>query len=432
MRKKLYDIIIVGSGAGGSTLAYELSKKGNSVLIIEKGPIFMQRHAGRFWSAIPRYYAKFALRRSKEGTMIYSTENVGGTTVFSCGNMVRIPKLEKNFAANGINLDAEFLEAEKTLNVKPLQENKIIAGSKIIMEATRRLGYKMEPTSKGFNSEVSCDLCGNCITGCHKGAKWDGRFYLDKALKQGAVLMSSTEVKKVMFSVNCEAIGVELSCGEIVECQKVILAAGGIGTPIILQSSNISAGNGLFIDPFEITCGIAPDNLSQLKSPAMAAVDTEFHHKNGFILSPFVDHWSQMLIFYDLWWDLIHLFPQSRVLSIMTKIQDERTGKVDVNSKISKCLTDIDQAKLKKGAEISSKILREAGVNKSTIITTAKRSRGAHPGGTSAIGEVVDNNLKVIGCEGLYVCDCSVFPISPGMPPILSIVALAKHLAKIL
>lgn len=432
MRKNLYDIIIVGSGAGGSTLAYELSEKGNRVLIIEKGPIFMQRHAGHFWSTIPRYYTGFALRRSKEGAMIYGTENVGGTTVFSCGNMVRSPRLEEKLVTYGINLNAEFLEAEKVLNVKFLRENEIIAGSRVIMEAARKLGYKMNPAPKGFNSKVSCDLCGNCITGCHKGAKWDGRFYLDKALKQGAVLMSSTEVKKVLFSVNCEARGVELSWGEVIECNKVILSAGGIGTPIILQSSNISAGNGLFIDPFEITCGIAPANLSQLKSPSMAAVVMEFHHENGFILSPFVDHWSQMLIFYDLWWDLFHLFPQSRILSIMTKIQDERSGKVEVNGRISKCLMYIDQLKLKKGAGISSEILKEAGVNKSTIITTVKRVRGAHPGGTSAIGEVVDNNLKVIGCEGLYVCDCSVLPSSPGVPPILTIIALAKHLAGIL
>jgi len=32
--------------------------------------------------------------------------------------------------------------------------------------------------------------------------------------------------------------------------------------------------------------------------------------------------------------------------------------------------------------------------------------------------------------KNLYVCDASAFPYSPGMPPILTIVALAKNLAK--
>jgi|AntDeeMinimDraft_5_1070356.scaffolds.fasta_scaffold22469_1 choline dehydrogenase-like flavoprotein len=37
MRSSDYDFIIVGSGAGGSTLGWELAKKGMSVLLIERG-----------------------------------------------------------------------------------------------------------------------------------------------------------------------------------------------------------------------------------------------------------------------------------------------------------------------------------------------------------------------------------------------------------
>ena len=54
--------------------------------------------------------------------------------------------------------------------------------------------------------------------------------------------------------------------------------------------------------------------------------------------------------------------------------------------------------------------------------------RGAHPGGTAAIGDVVDNNLKT-EIDGLYVGDASVIPMSPGKPPILLILALALRLA---
>jgi|WetSurMetagenome_2_1015567.scaffolds.fasta_scaffold789070_1 hypothetical protein len=56
--------------------------------------------------------------------------------------------------------------------------------------------------------------------------------------------------------------------------------------------------------------------------------------------------------------------------------------------------------------------------------------RGAHPGGTAAIGEVVDNELRVKGREGPYVCDVSVFPFAPGLPPILTITAIGKWLGK--
>ena len=55
--------------------------------------------------------------------------------------------------------------------------------------------------------------------------------------------------------------------------------------------------------------------------------------------------------------------------------------------------------------------------------------QGTHPGGTAAIGEVVNANLET-EISNLYVCDASVLPTAPGLPPILTIIALAKRLAK--
>jgi choline dehydrogenase-like flavoprotein len=52
-----------------------------------------------------------------------------------------------------------------------------------------------------------------------------------------------------------------------------------------------------------------------------------------------------------------------------------------------------------------------------------------HPGGTAKIGDLVDSNLKS-RLDNLYVCDCSVIPESSGLPPTLTLIALAKRLAK--
>ena len=70
-----------------------------------------------------------------------------------------------------------------------------------------------------------------------------------------------------------------------------------------------------------------------------------------------------------------------------------------------------------------------AGVNPMTLVSTSPR--GAHPGGTAALGEIVDDNLETI-ISGLFVADASVFPEAPGGPPLLTIIALAKRLAKYL
>ena len=44
-----FDVVIIGSGAGGSPVAYELARAGRSVLILEKGPLLRtqdERFAG--------------------------------------------------------------------------------------------------------------------------------------------------------------------------------------------------------------------------------------------------------------------------------------------------------------------------------------------------------------------------------------------------
>ena len=39
-----YDVIVIGSGAGGGSVAYKLANAGKRVLLIEKGP-FLPRNA---------------------------------------------------------------------------------------------------------------------------------------------------------------------------------------------------------------------------------------------------------------------------------------------------------------------------------------------------------------------------------------------------
>ena len=108
----------------------------------------------------------------------------------------------------------------------------------------------------------------------------------------------------------------------------------------------------------------------------------------------------------------------------MVKIPDEPSGKVREDY-IEKFSTAKDVGLLSKGASAAGAILTEAGVDPKTLTSTI--ARGAHPGGTAAIGEVVDKNLET-EVSGLFVSDARVFPWAPGAPPVLTIVALAKRL----
>ena len=110
----------------------------------------------------------------------------------------------------------------------------------------------------------------------------------------------------------------------------------------------------------------------------------------------------------------------------MVKIKDALGGRLTDGGGVRKTLADADRAKLMHGYENARRILREAGAT--DIYKTWYFA--AHPGGTVKIGQLVDANLQTEAYRNLYVCDCSVIPEAWGLPPVLTIVALGKRLAR--
>ncbi len=423
------DIVVVGSGAGGATVAMELAKRGRKVLIAERGPLAKEVEIGTLRSAVLNFYDRCALRTSKEGVIIYRTLMAGGTTVVSCGSGIRV--LEKELKELGIDLTGELEEAEKELKIAPLPKRLIGPGSRLIMNAANRLGLDMKPMLKYIDAG-KCTSCGRCVLGCSRGAKWTALDYLKKARSSGAKLITRVNVKSVVVHKG-EAIGVVADSpkGKIkIFAKKVILAAGGIGTPVILQKSGVKeAGAKFFADLFNVTYGILKDkNINLWKEPTMAVVSDKYMKDRGFILSPFID------VPLVLRWVMskkkqLKGFRYKNLLGIMAKTSDESTGKIAANERFEKSPSASDYKKLGGGEKFAEKILLEAGVRKEDIIFT--KPRAAHPGGSAAIGEIVNKNLET-KIKNLYVCDASALPTSPGAPPILTIIALAKRLTKTL
>jgi choline dehydrogenase-like flavoprotein len=117
-----------------------------------------------------------------------------------------------------------------------------------------------------------------------------------------------------------------------------------------------------------------------------------------------------------------------KIMGMFTKIGDSPGGKIHRDGTVEKPYTAEDMEKFRKGTEICKKVLIRAGAIPESIMVA--ENIGGHPGGTAAIGKVVDRNLQVFGVDNLYVCDASVFPRSPGRPPTLTLIALGKKLAE--
>ena len=104
-------------------------------------------------------------------------------------------------------------------------------------------------------------------------------------------------------------------------------------------------------------------------------------------------------------------------------------GAMETPRLLKKGVTNRDATIISEGASIAGTILEEAGADPSTFVST--RLRGAHPGGTAKIGISVNKKLET-EISGLSVADASVLPAAPGAPPVLTIVALAKYVSRII
>lgn len=422
-----YEFVIIGSGAGGATVARELAKRGKQVLVLEKG--VRENKLGSLSDCF-RYYdlhkfTKMPLK-SKEGVILWRAFMAGGPTVVCCANGV--PCLERELAEYGVDIKAEIAEVTEELGIANYDERRLSQGSKKLLEASKELGYRFEPMPK-FIDITKCNRCGNCQYGCSNGAKWTAVDYLDDAASNGAEMRYKTSVHAVITE-NGKVKGVSVSGPNghaEIPADTVVLAAGGFGTPVILQKSGFSeAGSGFFMDLFVNTYG-TNNEYSQTNEPTMALVDHEFRDSKGFIISPFL-HQLAMVRFIEMGIRGM-LMPANRTLGFMTKIVDESTGCVYPDGTFSKAITKRDRARLDEGSRISKEILIKAGVDSKSIVVS--KVQGAHPGGTASVGKIVDNNLQT-SVDNLFVCDASVLPTSPGLPPIMTIIALGKRLARTL
>jgi len=283
----------------------------------------------------------------------------------------------------------------------------------------QEMGLDPKPTPKMSDGEL-CVNCGQCILGCPTGAKWDSRKFLRDAQAKGAHLVTGCYVEHVVIK-DGKAEGVHCRSGwkrASYSADLVVLAAGGFGTPRILQNSGIGYESRLFVDPVLCVACIRPNSFQNREIPMPFISQQE-----GYILSPYFDPLS---FYFNKKWRS----PAKNILSLMIKLADTNTGKVE-GKKIDKTLTAQDHKKLEEAVAVCIKILGRLGVKQQeTFLGTIN---AGHPGGMLPLTAAEAQSMHPPSLPGnLYVADASLLPGSLGNPPILTIMAMAKRIAKVI
>ncbi len=420
--------IVVGSGAGGATIARELSQKGMEVIILESGGHFKPFTRRLSWTeplrkmglmgnekTITRLFPYLETTRSSKELVLVRGRGTGGSTVLSCGNMVRA---DEGLNEIGLNLDSEFQELEDLIGVKEFPEERWRPLTQKMFQNAKKMGLDPQATPKAVDA-IKCVSCGLCELGCANQSRWDSRRFLEDAIQNGAILKINTSVKKVLLE-NGRVKGVEIKSGrssKAVYGDLVVLSAGGIGTAKILKASGLPAQDNLWADIVITLGGVAPGS-KMLKEPPMVW----YSHQKDYILSPYVDilsHW-----FHKPW---KNVSINDRV-GMMVKLADLEEGAVYENGKVHKEISLDDKQKLEVAISQAREIMENSGVSGPYV---KGMYNGGHLGGTvplkkSDVGEMRPHYLP----EGLWIGDLSLAPRSQGMPTILLTAALGLKVAR--
>lgn len=198
-------VVIVGSGAGGGTLANELAQKGVDVVLLEAGALHQKEEfIADEWASFNQLAwldkrvaaGGWHLTQDFPGLPTWICKTVGGTSVHWAGAALRFQEHEFKARSTygdlpGANLldwpldlqemEPYYEQAEKKLNVTRTNDFPGLPGNnnfKVMYNGAKKVGYKECSTGRMAINSVTADgrsYChqrGFCFQGCTYGAKW--------------------------------------------------------------------------------------------------------------------------------------------------------------------------------------------------------------------------------------------------------------------
>ncbi len=277
------DVAIIGTGAGGGTIAHGLAQAGLRVIILEEGPL---RTARDFVLeervAYPDLYQEAAARKTADKAIgILQGRAVGGSTLVNWTTSLRTPEptLKHWRERYGWSIADEeamapwFAEAEARHGVLPWptppNEN-----NGILARGLHTLGKHSKVVPRNVKG---CWNLGACGLGCPTNAKQSSLVaLLPAALERGAQLVSRVRVERLQFKGDRVDFIEGLARGEgnaltgkrvIVHVKHVVLAAGAIGSPALLLRSGApdphsTLGKRTFLHPVVMSAATMPDTVN--------------------------------------------------------------------------------------------------------------------------------------------------------------------------
>ncbi|TAK01760.1 MAG: FAD-binding protein [Chloroflexota bacterium] len=517
------DVIVVGSGAGGGVVAAELAAAGRSVLVLEAGPFVDETTMPRTeMEAFSRLYLNHGVLSTWDASIsLLAGSAVGGGTVVNWMTCIDIPApIRREWAADhglagldGAEWDADRAAIELEIGVADCETAP--PKDAAILRGAAALGWEAAPIRR---NGAGCADCGSCPFGCTRGTKQSGiRAHLATASAAGARIVDRVRVTRLVLDQD-RVVGVEgnllvtdpatglpvlAAPGDptaarvrrlVARAQQVVLAAGALRTPAIVQASGVAhpaAGRHLRLHPVPVVAARMAEPVDMWRGIMQAARSAEFMApgggRHGYVIESAPGHPGLLAL--ALPWDgaadHAELMTAGRFLApIVAVTRDGGAGRTTLTRagrvRIDYRLDATGVATLRHALGSMARLARAAGaveilaaatpiIRHDTGRTGGARGAGgageaarfeaflerlaamdfgpnrgtvfsAHQMGTlrmgaSAADHAADPGGRVRGpggrvIPGLYVADSSTFPTGIGVNPMLAVMTMAKRVAR--
>lgn len=458
-----FDVVVVGSGAGGGVVAGELAERGRNVLLLETGPHLTAASFERWESKASHdmwFPIRLALPAGDPGPgplALISGRCVGGTTTINTKLALRASQREfdKWRAASGVRLSVEELAPyyDRVCSYLGVRRRADWNWRQCVRTAAagfEALGYELEPVDA--YTDENCMQCGSCLQGCPTNAgkstlnTWIHRNWVAGRLQ----LRPECWASRVLIS-NEEATGVEYvdasgaSC--VVDADAVVVACGALGTPQLLMRSGVGnswVGRNLGFHPAQFVFGLfdEPQDAHMVAPISSHFLENAPDDRGGYIVEAVTvqDPIGFTVALCDengpMWGEpLVEAAKKYRNwVGLLCLSNDDNNGRIEVDADGNETFWcdfqphEIDRQQA--AMAFARRVMEAAGASQILWSTFASTHvQGSCRMGADRDSGVVDSHGESHDVKRLYVGDSSVFPRTLSVNPSLTIMAMATRLA---
>jgi choline dehydrogenase-like flavoprotein len=491
MMRRSYDIVIVGSGAGGGTVAQELSplcQEGARIAVLEQGPKLRdEEFTGREVEMAQALYGDGGgfLTAERTMTLAFGCAYGGSTAVYTGTSLPPPQRILERWNVPGLPFADVEQRARKFAaenNVHLLEDGLINENNRLFVEGCRRLDYRVQqfPVNlKGCRGSSLCNL------GCPNRAKQGtDRVQLPHAERNGVEVITRCEVKRLADKTIFARVHTKPEGGKgepsswepgeyQIHAKVIVVCAGAINSPALLMRSGLARqlphlGHGFTCHPAIIMVAEHNRAITNFVGHPKSFYLDQFAESDRFLLEtcmyfPFTTA-KAMAGFGREHSRFMRAFKRLQMILVLACDEVDAHNRVTVDHAgrpvVHYRFTPEVKRGLVQGAITSARIFFAAGavrvhlpVARIPTIESAEAERldqiaqhpdfkpgklpisAAHLQGGCGMGRgptdsVTDAYGRVHGIPWLFVADSSLFPNSLEINPYLTIMALADRVAE--